>query len=272
MKAERSIQIRTGPKMQVNGSPGDSTEIQRVPESYEPRLVAYVDVLGWGSLVERSINDPGLMKTLAIGANYLSFQTLAAAKAREFFSERGGQTDIVLDVTHFSDTVVLSTRLDSPARHSLLSSVQLMSASLLHSGHYTRGGITVGLLVHQEGHLFGPALIRAYELERDVAKYPRIVVDPPALPFVDPRVGDSGEITNFYNVREDADGLIYVDILGFVAGQKNKPRRCSGAEEELLSQAKDRLSTDQADLRRAAKHVWMIRYLESVLKECEPPE
>lgn len=45
-------------------------------------------------------------------------------------------------------------------------------------GFLLRGGITIGEIVHDGECVFGPALNRAYELESQIAKYPRFVLDP----------------------------------------------------------------------------------------------
>jgi hypothetical protein len=52
---------------------------------------------------------------------------------------------------------------------------------LLLQGFVLRGGIATGNLFHRDHILFGPALIRAYEIEQGEAKFARVLVDPPAL-------------------------------------------------------------------------------------------
>jgi hypothetical protein len=48
---------------------------------------------------------------------------------------------------------------------------------LISEGVFIRGGITIGELIHQDsGIIMGPALIDAYELEKNCAIYPRIVL------------------------------------------------------------------------------------------------
>jgi hypothetical protein len=68
-------------------------------------------------------------------------------------------------------------------------------------GFLVRGGITIGDIVHDEEVVFGPALNRAYHLEHDIAKYPRIVVDPEV-------VDEFGELPWFV-VKEG--GAIFID-------------------------------------------------------------
>jgi hypothetical protein len=44
-----------------------------------------------------------------------------------------------------------------------------------------RGGVAEGDIIHDEEGVFGPALIRAYELESRIAMFPRVVVDEPVM-------------------------------------------------------------------------------------------
>ncbi|MCC5014638.1 hypothetical protein [Legionella sp. 31fI33] len=49
--------------------------------------------------------------------------------------------------------------------------------NLLESGFLVRGGISLGLLHHTDQIIFGPALVRAHDLEHNEAKFPRILID-----------------------------------------------------------------------------------------------
>ena len=52
---------------------------------------------------------------------------------------------------------------------------------MLSKGFYVRGGIADGQVYFDENMIFSNALIKAYEIENKIAKYPRIVVDENAL-------------------------------------------------------------------------------------------
>lgn len=58
----------------------------------------------------------------------------------------------------------------------ILHMVHIQSILLADEGILLRGGITVGDAALSYGQLFGPAVIRGYDLEREVARFPRIVV------------------------------------------------------------------------------------------------
>ncbi len=51
-------------------------------------------------------------------------------------------------------------------------------ADLASEGVFVRGGLTIGEVYSSRSHVFGPALVRAYELESQTAKWPVLAVDP----------------------------------------------------------------------------------------------
>ena len=79
--------------------------------------------------------------------------------------------------TAFSHCIALSEAVDPKALQYLLFRVSQLALDLLASGFLLRGAIAKGLLHHSERVIFGPALLYAHDSERNVAKYPRIVVD-----------------------------------------------------------------------------------------------
>jgi hypothetical protein len=248
----------------------EPTKVDEEARKYEPRLLAYIDVLGWTNLIMQSVSRPELLNELFIGQNWLASVPFAETEGKKFFSQHGLSTDMNLDATHFSDTLVISCPIKSPASDMLLPRVQGICESLLWHGHYTRGAIVVGDLVHRENLIFGPALIEAYKLERDVAKYPRIIVTPAALPHVHPTISlPDGRTTYFRNVRMDFDGLVYVDILGSVAGMQSEKRRSRGFETKVIELVRKKIAKDEGNLGLLAKHNWMLNYLLSVVREAE---
>ena len=100
---------------------------------------------------------------------------------REFNAERRARThalidfvgDIKLQMTAFSDCYIVSDV--RPAWH-VLAAVQALGSRFLEEGMLTRGGVVLGLAHHSGSVVFGPAVIEAYRLESEVAKYPRILV------------------------------------------------------------------------------------------------
>ena len=100
----------------------------------------------------------------------------------------------------FSDNIVISTAVKDgniPYFLRAIAIMQLMTSSL---GFLLRGGIAIGDIYHDDEVVFGPALVRAYELKSQIAVYPRIVLDKEVL--------DQGHIQGFH-VHED--GIYFLD-------------------------------------------------------------
>jgi hypothetical protein len=57
----------------------------------------------------------------------------------------------------------------------MLYSLTSLSFELLCLGYFVRGAIALGKLYHDDEMVFGDALVRAYELETSVARFPRIL-------------------------------------------------------------------------------------------------
>ncbi len=178
------------------------------PVEYEQRVVAFLDVLGWGSAVSNSETDSELRRCLLNAAwalaahvqNYVESDTVEHPSRDEY--------------SQFSDSLVVSFPYEAP--NDLLRLVRLVSefqTTLLLSGFLLRGGVTVGSLFHSREIVFGPAMNRAYALEHEVAVHPRVVIDPaldaplraakallpPHWPFI-VRSGDGPYETDFLTI------------------------------------------------------------------------
>src|SRR5438046_8242078 len=58
----------------------------------------------------------------------------------------------------------------------LFLTVEVLALDLLSTGYFIRGAIVKGDLYHDDKMVFGPALVHAYNLERAVVDYPRIML------------------------------------------------------------------------------------------------
>src|SRR5207245_1212687 len=78
-------------------------------------------------------------------------------------------------VTAFSDSVVISEG-GRFGMSGVIAIVRALAGELLKRGILCRGGIAQGRTYHANGIVFGEGMVRAYDLERDVAKTARIVI------------------------------------------------------------------------------------------------
>lgn len=179
---------------------GKSTDNNNSQAVYENRVVAFIDLLGFRELVSFSALHPeaaghiysfliGIQGQQVMGGLYGGIPTVGLDGTREVKLARDLpntenmleliKTHWPIEITQFSDSLVLSCKAEDGATSILLLEfvVKLMLGAFQH-GFLLRGGITLGLLSHQEGGpLFGPAFIEAYALESKYALWPRIIVD-----------------------------------------------------------------------------------------------
>ena len=165
---------------------------------YNERFIAFIDILGFGSLVDESAKNhqmPG--KILAALSSiqpeiihkeaYLRVnkelippaQLLEVMNFSEIMTNSMRQKMKVV-VTYFSDSLVISAPSDDLISSQMILDMLAKLSIKLWTEHalLIRGGITLGNLIHIEnGPLFGPAMNRAYYLESKIAKNPRILID-----------------------------------------------------------------------------------------------
>lgn len=169
---------------------------------YEKRFIAFIDLLGFGSLVEKSAAEPDLPQKILDALTSLQPKTIEeeayasinhelcppeeVPAVRELLKEMTknmkGMHPVV--ITYFSDSLVLSARSDDVIASQMIIDLLAKLTIKIWVDHslLLRGGITEGELIHIENApLFGPAMNRAYHLESKLAKYPRVLIDTHSL-------------------------------------------------------------------------------------------
>lgn len=165
--------------------------------AYEQRVIAFIDILGFGSLVDKSANDPSVVGMISnalevalteyvrertffdVHESKIPLEELRAFRAEMALLNQQFERQHQVTVSHFSDTVVLSAPASDLIGSQLVVDLAGRLTMSFWEGHemLVRGGITKGLLIHdQGGRLFGPAMNEAYHLESKVASFPRIVI------------------------------------------------------------------------------------------------
>jgi hypothetical protein len=86
--------------------------------------------------------------------------------------------------------------------------LQVFIFRMLHMGFVCRGVVTHGKLIHTDEYLFGPALVNAYQEEREIVKFPRIIIHPHVLDL-----DETLDIDGREKILKDEDGLYYLDYF-----------------------------------------------------------
>ncbi|MFJ7971345.1 hypothetical protein [Psychrobacillus sp. NPDC096389] len=148
---------------------------------YENRLVAFIDILGFSNHVRNSeksnISFIELRDILKEIEEYIikenKIQETQAVMQKHFNNKYNK-----LEYIQFSDSLIISTPIfNHTSIFSFTLQITYLQAYFLNKGVLLRGGVSYGQIFHQGNICFGPAFIRAYKLENELADVPRIVID-----------------------------------------------------------------------------------------------
>jgi len=155
---------------------------------YKKSLVAFIDILGFKEMVNRSTDNHQdyslLLETL------MRFHDLEKPEAWttdlievEEDAQMKGLDGFPISkktrCTSLSDSIVVSVEIENDlneAFSTLVANLSSIGAQLLKDGILIRGGIDLSEVYHDNGIVFGKGMINAYELEEKVAQYPRIIL------------------------------------------------------------------------------------------------
>ena len=176
---------------------------------YEKRVICFIDILGFKSHIDKSIQDENHIETISIALDAIS-------DVMDMEVDDAKYRNIDVNVTQFSDSVVLSYDINGDDQLAfVIMSISTMVSRLLQYGFLLRGAITQGKVIHTNKQLFGPAMNEAYELESEHACYPRIIV--PRKVFeratFSTDVGDMAKSRVLYNCTMDEDGWYFIDYI-----------------------------------------------------------
>jgi hypothetical protein len=169
---------------------------------YDDRYVAYIDILGFTSLIKRIPREPSLYHEAVAAFNALE-ANLPVRLATEKYDFR---KQII------SDGIVMSSESTGEGLRFLLLAIEQLSIALLALGMFTRGGLTKGKLHHDDKVIFGEGFLEAYSLEKEIAKYPRTIVARTVYNDVSSLSMSSDVVLQPY-IRLAEDGPAFVRIL-----------------------------------------------------------
>jgi hypothetical protein len=175
-------------------------------------------------------------------------------------------TDVTM--TAFSDCYLISEKAsDSEGDISpwhVMAAVQALGSNLLAKGILTRGAVVRGSAYHCGRVAFGPAIIEAYNNERNVAKYPRILVSEEV------RRAISLEDRTMWGGRlllQDIDECSFINVLtpSLTRWDTVSNETSALATKEFMSRVRKKLlqrleCTDKSSIGLVSKVKWLIYY------------
>lgn len=165
------------------------TTQEKLDYRYEERFTAFIDILGFKdaileSKVDALIKIIQLLRSEAENKPYIiereNYMVFMAGPGENSASDKFHSSR---EISVFSDLIVISYAVCNDISilnnlHKLLHSIYFIQEHLANNSILIRGGITCGELYHKGDICIGPALLRAYELEKSHALFPRVIIDP----------------------------------------------------------------------------------------------
>jgi len=221
---------------------------------YSKHVVTFLDIMGFREIVARQ-DVHAITRTLNLIQQKAAAAAAASAEATKIIS--------------FSDSIIRARPASEDPVTALLFEVgELATAQwdLMGSGILVRGGITIGDVLVAPGRAFGPAFVRAYELEASWARSPRVVFDPAAVS----QVRDQAKLGNYAarrklilavrkNLKLDQDGIWFIDYIAnaYRRLESSEHRRKMMKHREIIIASANELQPHSPVI---AKYLWLIHY------------
>lgn len=156
-----------------------------IPIQYSKKIVAFVDILGFSSLVKRIEREPKLHNDLHWALTHIH-----------------SYKNWNVDASVFSDSIAISS--EPKNIHDVIWVCVWLQAKLLGVGILTRGGIALGFAYHSNDIIYGKAMLDACLIEKSSAFYPRIALHPEVAKLL------PEQYKNIF-LDLDSDGLWFID-------------------------------------------------------------
>jgi hypothetical protein len=238
--------------------------------SYSERLVCFIDLLGFGNLIDQSSNNHSSRLQIYTMLNELQAGKLVdalyegvpvlASDGRFVSASQGCVVDVAksafpLSITQFSDSFVISCPANNFGSCSLLLRTIYAVKRLFFRELelLMRGGLAKGLLIHEQGGvLFGPAMNEAYSLESKSAIYPRVLVSHSAAEHLERMFKDDELLRPMF---QSFDGFNAIDMVSLLGRTHTKP--------DEVAQFKPKLDAIETDILKNGKNALpKVRYLQ----------
>lgn len=191
---------------------------------YEDRVVCFLDILGFGDHVRRTIADDQSIIVQKVGEIAGVLETV-----RDVLDIDKEKCEGSTQITQFSDSIVISFLANEQSGvFFTLEYILWVLIELVKKGFICRGGIVRGHLVHNNHLLFGPAIIDASELEKKAAIYPRVILPESIVSLAGlypaPHHNGSDEIAYVKELAiKDFDGMYYINYFGAAIKELDNP-------------------------------------------------
>lgn len=232
---------------------------------YKKAVITFIDILGFSDFVSRA-DAKAINKVL----------DAVKKSTSPLLLDEEIEKDDHAEVLSFSDSIVRIRIIETSANKEYptgllfqeLISLVYAQVELIDFDIIIRGGVSVGDIYFSGGRVFGPGLIRAYELESKYALYPRIIIDPTLIQEYKTNkllkakwhtVEDELEILGGL-LKQGDDGMWFIDYATAVEQELDEPEMypifLNRHKEVILAGAKNHTELNSV----LRKFIWMAYY------------
>lgn len=239
---------------------------------YDKALLVYLDILGFRDLITDAGNDE--LKVAKVLKVLRTIRTQFSEGGR-YINEPGEKPQSVFKAINFSDLTLRITKMEPNADLIDYLNWEILNLAgkqcdLACEGILLRGALTVADLYSNDDYVFGPALVKSYEIESKSAVFPRIVIDNQVLRMAAEH--PTGKIWSDY-LRRGEDGLFFVDYLkGACSDRSWYPDENTPSMPDTLAMHKEVIERKlnefkMKDEKTRQKGLWLALYHNTVLTE-----
>lgn len=214
---------------------------------YQSKILVYFDVLGFKEMVLKKYKEqPEKIEEILTTMHLISNPSYSS------------------ELIIFSDSVINILDVSAPLKEhgqsysnylnvifNNISSIQLNMLNLF--GVLVRGSIVIGDIRYEgsKNLLYGPALIKAYELESKHSIYPRFIVDSGIVDMIK-------EDLNWLNISKDTDGHYYIDPFKWYIKLEAEKVKLDRYREKVEKMIKGEYKKQSPNLSVLSKYNWLL--------------
>lgn len=224
---------------------------------YQRRIVCFLDILGFGSLLKEFEEDAELEN------EPLSAENLVSSKANDFISAFKSVVQLIpQDYCRyylFSDNICIAADMeeDRNIANEILFVVSNLFQKLASLGYFLRGGIDYGWMLDEEDIAVGTPLANAYHLESHYAIFPRVVISETFRKLLEDIDADFD-----FQLKRDKD-LIYIDPFYNVIKAEDRVEFF----EIYRRRIQEKLDTCKGNLKIEEKFKWLAQAFNDFLSQ-----
>lgn len=217
--------------------------------AYQEKLVTFIDLLGFKELnadIEQKAIIHNVLKT-----NEALVQIIETINIEQKQNEN-------CSIKIFSDSIFFSYPKEMFT--ALLKDILTIYYQVAKQGYFFRGGITFGKVFDTGLSLYGPAVIKAYELESKKAFYPRIVLEKDLLKKLDLTESQKTDISSNRLILKDFDNQLFLNYL--YKTDLNIVAELATVQEQIISLT----MRNKNDFKLLPKYLWLINHFNQQLQ------